>query len=66
MLVRKFTVEAANHSHVLFLQLRLSFDVEGSVAKARRFISLYEKAGISRERILIKLSTTWEGVQAAK
>ena len=45
---------------------RLSFDVEGSVKKAKKFIDLYEKAGISRERILIKLSTTWEGVQAAK
>ena len=45
---------------------RLSFDVAGSVEKAKKFIALYEKAGISKERILIKLSTTWEGVQAAK
>ena len=45
---------------------RLSYDVEGSVKKAKKFIELYEKAGISKERILIKLSTTWEGVQAAK
>ena len=45
---------------------RLSFDVNGAVEKAKKFISLYEKAGISKERILIKLSTTWEGVQAAK
>ena len=45
---------------------RLSFDVDGAVAKARKFIALYEKAGISKERILIKLSTTWEGVNAAK
>ena len=45
---------------------RLSFDVQGSVDKAKKFIALYEKAGISKERILIKLSTTWEGVQAAK
>lgn len=45
---------------------RLSFDVDASVAKARRFIELYEKAGISKERILIKLGTTWEGIQAAK
>ena len=45
---------------------RLSFDVNGAVTKARKFISLYEKAGISKERVLIKLSTTWEGVQAAK
>jgi len=45
---------------------RLSFDVEGSVAKGRKLIGLYEAAGISRDRVLIKLSTTWEGIQAAK
>src|SRR5215831_18546879 len=41
---------------------RLSFDVEGSVAKARTLISYYEKARVPRERILIKLASTWEGV----
>ncbi len=45
---------------------RLSFDVEGSIAKARHLIDLYEKAGISKERILIKLASTWEGIMAAK
>lgn len=45
---------------------RLSFDVEGSVAKARHLISLYEAAGIDRKRVLIKLASTWEGVLAAK
>src|SRR5437868_4107717 len=45
---------------------RLSFDEEGSIAKARRFISLYEKNGVPRDRILIKLSTTWEGIRAAE
>jgi transaldolase len=44
---------------------RLSFDRDGTVAKARELIGLYEKAGISRERILIKVGTTWEGIQAA-
>jgi transaldolase len=44
----------------------LSFDGEASIAKARRFISLYEKAGVSRERILIKLASTWEGIRAAE
>lgn len=44
---------------------RLSFDVQGSIAKARGLIALYEAAGISRERILIKLASTWEGVVAA-
>lgn len=45
---------------------RLSFDIEGSVHKARTLISMYEAAGASRERILIKLASTWEGIQAAK
>jgi transaldolase len=44
---------------------RLSFDKEGSIAKAKELIALYEKAGISRERILIKVGTTWEGIRAA-
>src|SRR5204863_8846618 len=44
---------------------RLSFDVEGSIAKARSLISRYEQAGISRERILIKVASTWEGICAA-
>ncbi|MCP5492707.1 MAG: transaldolase [Chlamydiales bacterium] len=45
---------------------RLSFDVNGSISKGRHLIDLYEKAGIARERILIKLASTWEGVLAAK
>lgn len=45
---------------------RLSFDVEGSIAKARHLISLYESSGIDRKRILIKLASTWEGVLAAR
>ncbi len=45
---------------------RLSFDTEGTVAKGRELIAQYEKAGISRERILIKIASTWEGIQAAK
>jgi transaldolase len=44
---------------------RLSFDREASIAKARKLIALYEKQGIGRERILIKLASTWEGIQAA-
>ncbi|HSX10544.1 MAG TPA: transaldolase [Chlamydiales bacterium] len=44
---------------------RLSFDVEGSVEKARHLIALYEAAGISRDRVLIKLASTWEGILAA-
>jgi len=45
---------------------QLSFDVEGSIAKAKRFIQLYEDAGVDRERILIKLASTWEGARAAE
>jgi transaldolase len=45
---------------------RLSFDREGSVKKARQLIKLYEKEGITKERVLIKLATTWEGVKAAE
>lgn len=45
---------------------RLSFDVDATLNKARQLIALYEKAGIARERILIKLATTWEGIQAAR
>ena len=45
---------------------RLSFDVEGSIAKARSLIRRYEQAGISRGRILIKVASTWEGICAAR
>lgn len=41
---------------------RLSFDVEKTIAKARRLIELYEEKGIDRERVLIKIAATWEGV----
>lgn len=43
----------------------LSFDTEASVEKARKLISLYEDAGIDRDRILIKVASTWEGIRAA-
>jgi transaldolase len=45
---------------------RLSFDTAKSVEKAQRFISLYEKAGVKRNRVLIKLASTWEGIKAAE
>lgn len=45
---------------------RLSFDTEGTIAKARELIRLYEEAGYSRERILIKIASTWEGIRAAE
>lgn len=45
---------------------RLSFDKEAMVSRARRLISLYEEAGVSKDRILIKLSSTWEGIQAGR
>ena len=45
---------------------RLSFDTPATLARARRLIGLYEAAGIGRERVLIKIAATWEGIQAAK
>ena len=45
---------------------RLSFDTNGTVSKAREIIALYEAAGTSRDRILIKIASTWEGIKAAE
>lgn len=45
---------------------KLSFDVDGLLEKSRKFIRMYEEKGISRERVLIKIATTWEGVKAAE
>ena len=44
---------------------RLSFDTEGSIAKGREIIAQYEAVGVSKDRILIKIASTWEGIQAA-
>ncbi len=45
---------------------RLSFNTQGTIDKAKQLIALYEKAGIARERVLIKIASTWEGIQAAE
>lgn len=45
---------------------RLSFDAEGTIAKARSLIELYETAKVPRERVLIKVASTWEGIRAAE
>jgi transaldolase len=45
---------------------RLSFDTEGTVTKGRTLIKLYEAAGFARERVLIKIASTWEGIRAAE
>ncbi len=45
---------------------RLSYDTEATIAKGRDLIAQYEAAGVGRERILIKVAATWEGIQAAK
>ncbi|MDE2593451.1 MAG: transaldolase [Burkholderiales bacterium] len=45
---------------------RLSFDTAATLARARRIVALYEAAGISRDRVLIKIAATWEGIQAAR
>jgi transaldolase len=44
----------------------LSFDTNASEAKARRLVELYEAAGVPRERVLIKVASTWEGIRAAE
>jgi len=46
--------------------VRFSFDVQGAIEKARRLIALYEEKGIGRERVLIKIASTWEGLLAAE
>ncbi len=45
---------------------RLSFDYDATITKARKLIKLYEEAGVDRERILIKVAATWEGIRAAE
>ena len=45
---------------------RLSFDTEGTIARAERLIALYEAIGVDRQRILIKIASTWEGIRAAE
>jgi transaldolase len=45
---------------------RLSFDIDGTVEKARTLIGLYQQDGISRDRVLIKIASTWEGIRAAE
>jgi transaldolase len=44
----------------------LSFDTQATIAKGRKLISLYEKKGVARERVLIKVASTWEGIRAAE
>ena len=45
---------------------RLSFDTDGTIDKARALIALYEAAGVPRERVLVKIASTWEGIRAAE
>ena len=45
---------------------RLSFDTEATLAKARKLIGMYAEAGVDKNRILIKIASTWEGIQAAR
>ncbi|MEH8027204.1 transaldolase [Gallibacterium anatis] len=45
---------------------RLSYDTEATVAKARKLIALYNEAGVSNDRILIKIASTWQGIRAAE
>jgi transaldolase len=45
---------------------RLSFDTEATIRRAKKLIRLYEEKGIKKDRILLKIAATWEGIQAAK
>jgi transaldolase len=45
---------------------RLSFDTEGTIDRAKKLVGLFEENGISKDRLLIKIASTWEGIQAAK
>jgi transaldolase len=45
---------------------RLSFDTEATIAKAKKLITLYQEQGITKERVLIKIASTWEGIKAAE
>jgi transaldolase len=47
------------------VDVRLSFDTEGTLAKARKLIGMYQEAGVARERVLIKIASTWEGIRTA-
>ncbi len=77
----KSTVEVTDHLLVAFgreilniipgrvsteTDARLSFDTAGTIAKGRKLIAMYEAAGIARERVLIKIASTWEGIRAAE
>ncbi len=48
------------------MDARLSFDTQATIQKARDLIKMYEEVGVSKDRILIKVAATWEGIQAAK
>jgi len=48
------------------IDARLSFDTESTIKKAKAIIALYKEAGVDKERILVKIASTWEGIQAAK
>ncbi len=64
-----FGVEILKHIPGLVsteVDARLSFDVSATLAQARRLIARYQAQGIGRERVLIKIASTWEGIQAAK
>lgn len=64
-----FGVEILKHIPGLIsteVDARLSFDVPATLAQARRLIQRYREAGVPRERVLVKIASTWEGIQAAR
>ncbi len=66
VLVGKQLLERIPGRNSTEVDARLSFDTDATVAKAKRLIDLYQQQGIERNRILIKIASTWEGIKAAE
>ena len=63
-MVTKYHFSRKNIFYLIFqVDARLSFNKEAQIAKAKSLIAMYEEEGIAKERVLIKLSSTWEGIQ---
>ena len=63
-MVIEYHFHRKNMLYLIFqVDARLSFNKEAQIAKAKSLIAMYEEEGIAKERVLIKLSSTWEGIQ---
>ncbi|WP_144391990.1 transaldolase [Pleionea sediminis] len=66
VLIGKKLIEQIPGRNSTEVNARLSFDRDATITKAKRIIELYENLGVSRDRVLIKIASTWEGIQAAR